>query len=129
MREVDALDGLCARVCDESGTQYRVLNKSKGPAVWGLRAQIDRQMYKAHLQKELLKYQELSVREALVEDLVVEKYRYDHRETRPSRLTRAPSASSNFVNKPNNQPTDTFGATVTDQPTDQSTDTATLWRT
>ena len=75
MREVDALDGLCARVCDESGTQYRVLNKSKGPAVWGLRAQIDRQMYKTRLQKELRKYTNLCVREALVEDLVVGKYR------------------------------------------------------
>jgi len=46
MMEVDALDGVCGRVCDLSGIQYRVLNRSAGPAVWGPRAQIDRNLYK-----------------------------------------------------------------------------------
>lgn len=50
MREVDALDGLCGRVCDRSGVHYKVLNRSKGPAVWGLRAQIDRGLYKENMQ-------------------------------------------------------------------------------
>lgn len=50
VREVDALDGLCARICDQSGVHYKVLNKCKGPAVWGLRAQIDRELYKANMQ-------------------------------------------------------------------------------
>lgn len=50
MREVDALDGLCGRVCDRSGVHYKVLNRCKGPAVWGLRAQIDRRLYKQHMQ-------------------------------------------------------------------------------
>lgn len=50
MREVDALDGLCARICDQSGIHYKVLNRRKGPAVWGLRAQIDRKLYKQNMQ-------------------------------------------------------------------------------
>lgn len=50
MREVDALDGLCSRVCDQSGIHYKVLNRRKGPAVWGLRAQIDRKLYKQNMQ-------------------------------------------------------------------------------
>lgn len=50
MREVDALDGLCSRICDQSGIHYKVLNRRKGPAVWGLRAQIDRKLYKQNMQ-------------------------------------------------------------------------------
>ncbi|XP_025828938.1 protein MTO1 homolog, mitochondrial isoform X2 [Agrilus planipennis] len=73
MREVDALDGVCPRICDLSGIQYKVLNKRKGPAVWGLRAQIDRNLYKNHLQKDLLNnYSNLDILVASVEDLIVE---------------------------------------------------------
>lgn len=50
IREVDALDGLCGRICDQSGVHYKVLNKRKGPAVWGYRAQIDRKLYKENMQ-------------------------------------------------------------------------------
>ncbi len=50
MREIDALDGVCARICDISGVNYRVLNRTRGPAVWGMRAQIDRLLYKKHMQ-------------------------------------------------------------------------------
>ncbi|KAK8392555.1 hypothetical protein O3P69_014747 [Scylla paramamosain] len=71
MREVDALDGLCARVCDISGVHYKVLNKRKGPAVWGLRAQIDRSLYKHHLQRELFTTPNLTITEGTVEDLWV----------------------------------------------------------
>ncbi|XP_074943187.1 5-taurinomethyluridine-[tRNA] synthase subunit MTO1, mitochondrial isoform X2 [Phalacrocorax aristotelis] len=52
MREVDALDGLCGRLCDRAGVHYKVLNRCKGPAVWGLRAQIDRARYKELMQPE-----------------------------------------------------------------------------
>uniref|UniRef100_A0A5S6QTA2 Protein MTO1 homolog, mitochondrial n=1 Tax=Trichuris muris TaxID=70415 RepID=A0A5S6QTA2_TRIMR len=72
MREVDALDGLCSRICDLSGCNYHVLNRSHGPAVWGHRAQIDRKLYKKHMQQELLGTQNLSIEEALVEDLKID---------------------------------------------------------
>uniref|UniRef100_A0A6P8PP12 5-taurinomethyluridine-[tRNA] synthase subunit MTO1, mitochondrial n=1 Tax=Geotrypetes seraphini TaxID=260995 RepID=A0A6P8PP12_GEOSA len=71
MREVDALDGLCARICDKSGIHYKVLNRCKGPAVWGLRAQIDRKLYKREMQKEILSTPNLTVREGSVEDLLI----------------------------------------------------------
>ncbi|XP_062981025.1 protein MTO1 homolog, mitochondrial [Elgaria multicarinata webbii] len=71
VREVDALDGLCARICDQSGVHYKVLNKRKGPAVWGLRAQIDRKLYKKNMQKEILQTPLLTVCEAAVEDLLL----------------------------------------------------------
>ncbi|XP_075686908.1 5-taurinomethyluridine-[tRNA] synthase subunit MTO1, mitochondrial isoform X1 [Rhinoderma darwinii] len=71
MREVDALDGVCARICDLSGIHYKVLNRRKGPAVWGLRAQIDRKLYKQNLQKEILNTPGLTVTEGSVEDLIL----------------------------------------------------------
>lgn len=72
MREVDALDGLCARLCDLSGITYRVLNRSKGAAVWGPRAQIDRKIYKRLMQQEILERTDnLTVEAGAVEDLVV----------------------------------------------------------
>ncbi|XP_014804840.1 PREDICTED: protein MTO1 homolog, mitochondrial isoform X1 [Calidris pugnax] len=71
MREVDALDGLCGRLCDRAGIHYKVLNRAKGPAVWGLRAQIDRQLYRESMQREILNTPLLTVREASVEDLLL----------------------------------------------------------
>nr|CAI5834482.1 unnamed protein product [Callosobruchus analis] len=72
MRETDALDGVCGRICDLSGIQYKILNRRKGPAVWGYRAQIDRDLYKKHMQKELFEdTPNLDVLEAPVEDLIV----------------------------------------------------------
>ena len=50
IKEIDALDGLCARACDLSGVQYKMLNRSKGRAVRGPRAQIDRSLYKKAIQ-------------------------------------------------------------------------------
>lgn len=72
IKEIDALDGLCARACDVSGTQYKVLNKSKGPAVHGPRAQIDRILYKKAIQDNL-KHDcpNLTLEEGSVEDLIV----------------------------------------------------------
>ncbi|CAH1800834.1 unnamed protein product [Owenia fusiformis] len=72
MREVDALDGVCGRICDVSGLQYVMLNKSKGPAVWGPRAQIDRKLYKKFLQAEVFKTDNLTIRAAGVEDLKID---------------------------------------------------------
>ncbi|KAF1403914.1 hypothetical protein FQV23_0013085, partial [Spheniscus humboldti] len=78
VREVDALDGLCGRVCDRSGVHYKVLNRCKGPAVWGLRAQIDRRRYKENVRKEILNTPLLTVHEASVEDLLLTEPEPDH---------------------------------------------------
>ncbi|XP_060562623.1 protein MTO1 homolog, mitochondrial-like [Ruditapes philippinarum] len=72
MREVDALDGLCAVICDKSGLNYKVLNKRKGAAVWGPRAQVDRKLYKQHMQEMVLNMDNLTVKESPVEDLLLE---------------------------------------------------------
>ena len=71
VREIDALDGLMARVIDKAGIQFRLLNSSKGPAVRGPRAQADRVLYKKYMQEELLNIENLAIIEGAVEGLVV----------------------------------------------------------
>ena len=72
VREVDALDGLMGRIADEAGIQFRVLNRSKGPAVRGPRAQQDRALYRAATQAALEAQPNLTIREGTVEDLVLD---------------------------------------------------------
>jgi tRNA uridine 5-carboxymethylaminomethyl modification enzyme len=72
VREIDALDGLMGRVADAAGIQFRVLNRSKGPAVQGPRAQADRKLYRQAMQAAILATPNLEVIEASVEDLIVE---------------------------------------------------------
>ena len=72
VREIDALDGLMARVADRAGIQFRVLNRRKGPAVRGPRAQADRQLYRAAMQSEIAACANLRVVEGDAADLVVE---------------------------------------------------------
>jgi tRNA uridine 5-carboxymethylaminomethyl modification enzyme len=69
VREIDALDGLMGRMADKAGIQFRMLNRSKGPAVRGPRAQIDRKLYRQAMQAELLAYPNLTVIADAVEDL------------------------------------------------------------
>lgn len=73
VREVDALDGVCARCCDVSGLQYKVLNRRKGPAVFGLRAQIDRDLYRTAVQEDLRNTKNLEIIEDSVEDIIYEQ--------------------------------------------------------
>lgn len=73
MREIDALDGLVGRITDKAGVQFRMLNRRKGPAVWGPRAQIDRALYKKHMREEMLSYKGLSVKEGKVADIIVDR--------------------------------------------------------
>ncbi|MEO0448756.1 MAG: tRNA uridine-5-carboxymethylaminomethyl(34) synthesis enzyme MnmG [Pseudomonadota bacterium] len=72
VREIDALDGLMARIADQSGIQFRMLNRSKGPAVWGPRAQIDRKLYREAMQREILNHDNLDVIADGIEDLTTE---------------------------------------------------------
>jgi tRNA uridine 5-carboxymethylaminomethyl modification enzyme len=71
VREIDALDGLMGRIADRSGIQFRMLNRSKGPAVWGPRAQIDRKLYREAMQEEILNHENLTIIQDGVEDLIV----------------------------------------------------------
>jgi tRNA uridine 5-carboxymethylaminomethyl modification enzyme len=72
VREIDALDGLMGRMADIGGIQYKVLNRSKGPAVRGPRAQIDRKLYREAMQAELAQTPNLTIVEAAAEDLIVQ---------------------------------------------------------
>ncbi len=73
VREIDALDGLMGRVIDRAGIQFRMLNRSKGPAVQGPRAQADRKLYRHHMQEAILSQPGLEVIEEPVEDLIIEE--------------------------------------------------------
>ncbi len=75
VREIDALDGLMAKVADRSGIQFRVLNRRKGPAVRGPRAQIDRMLYREAMQKIIGTQANLFVIEGEVDDLVLREGR------------------------------------------------------
>ena len=71
VREIDALDGLMARVIDKAGIQFRMLNSSKGPAVRGPRAQADRELYKKYMLEALQNQPNLEIIEAAVEGLKI----------------------------------------------------------
>src|SRR6202040_2121195 len=75
VREVDALDGLMGRVADAGGIQFRVLNRRKGPAVRGLRAQADRKLYAAAMQQAIRDTANLTVIEGEADELLVSKGR------------------------------------------------------
>jgi tRNA uridine 5-carboxymethylaminomethyl modification enzyme len=72
VREVDALDGLMGRLADEAGIQFRLLNRSRGPAVRGPRAQIDRGLYRSAMRRTLDAEPGLTLAAAAIEDLIVE---------------------------------------------------------
>src|ERR1700693_2488697 len=74
VREIDALDGLMGRVADAGGIQFRVLNRRKGPAVRGPRAQADRRLYAAAMQEALRHTANLTVIAGEVDDLVVAQH-------------------------------------------------------
>src|SRR5512147_718541 len=72
VREIDALDGVMGVAADRAGIQFRVLNRSKGPAVRGPRAQADRKLYRAAMQSLISCTPGLSVVEGEADDLVVD---------------------------------------------------------
>ncbi|MDR0807963.1 MAG: tRNA uridine-5-carboxymethylaminomethyl(34) synthesis enzyme MnmG [Gemmobacter sp.] len=75
VREIDAMDGVMSRVADRAGIQFRLLNRRKGPAVQGPRVQADRALYRAAMQAVLSTWQNLSVVEGEVADLIIESGR------------------------------------------------------
>jgi tRNA uridine 5-carboxymethylaminomethyl modification enzyme len=72
VREIDALDGIMARAIDRGGIQFRMLNRSKGPAVRGPRAQADRKLYREAVQALIAEQEGLTVLAAAVEDLEID---------------------------------------------------------
>ena len=72
LREVDALDGVALKITDKAGIHFKILNASKGAAVHGPRAQIDRSIYLKEMQKTILNYPNLTVLEAEVKDIIIE---------------------------------------------------------
>jgi tRNA uridine 5-carboxymethylaminomethyl modification enzyme len=71
VREIDALDGLMGRVADRAGIQFRLLNRGKGPAVRGPRAQADRALYRRYMQAALAEIADLEIRADAVEDIEI----------------------------------------------------------
>ena len=72
VREIDALGGEMAKVTDKAGIQFRMLNMSKGPAVWSLRAQADRVLYRLSMRNVLESQENLNIKQASVEKIIVE---------------------------------------------------------
>ncbi|KAI0194374.1 glucose inhibited division protein A-domain-containing protein [Xylaria flabelliformis] len=87
LREIDALDGVAGRIIDKSGVQFKTLNRTKGPAVWGPRAQIDRALYQKHMREELQTYPNLSIITGSVSDIVVDGNVTDPNGAAKSRIT------------------------------------------
>ena len=73
VREIDAMDGVMGRVADKAGIQFRLLNRRKGPAVQGPRAQADRKLYRIGMQAEFTRQEGLTVIEGEVVDFLMKK--------------------------------------------------------
>jgi tRNA uridine 5-carboxymethylaminomethyl modification enzyme len=89
VREIDALDGVMGRVADEAGIQFRLLNRSKGPAVRGPRAQADRKLYRQAMQRVLSEQENLEIVEGAAFALIIDNERVVGVRTEDGRELRA----------------------------------------
>ncbi len=71
VKEIDALGGEMAKVTDKAGIQFKVLNKSKGPAVWATRAQADRALYRKYMREALEKQKGLDIKQESIEEILI----------------------------------------------------------
>jgi tRNA uridine 5-carboxymethylaminomethyl modification enzyme len=71
VKEIDALGGEMAKVTDKAGIQFKVLNKSKGPAVWATRAQADRALYRKFMREALEKQKGLDIKQESIEEILI----------------------------------------------------------
>ncbi|KAI6815833.1 glucose-inhibited division protein A subfamily [Hortaea werneckii] len=101
MREIDALDGLVGRITDKAGLQFRVLNRKKGPAVWGPRAQIDRTLYKSNMREEMMQNPGLSVKEGKVADIIVDHSPHATQGGLHGKISGVKLESGEIINTPN----------------------------
>lgn len=88
VKEIDALDGIMPKVIDKAGIHYKMLNETKGPAVWGPRAQADRSLYRSEMFSVLNNYANLTILYDSVEDIVISK----------SKITAVVTHSSGLIN-------------------------------
>src|SRR5713226_2559927 len=101
VREIDALGGIMGRVIDRTGIQFRLLNRSRGPAVQSPRAQADRALYRVEMRRTLEATPNLSLRQGLVVDLIIRNGRICGVELQDSRRIEAKAvvvATGTFLN-------------------------------
>src|SRR2546426_5800910 len=94
VREVDALGGLMGRIIDRTGIQFRLLNRSRGPAVQSPRAQADRSLYRREMRRALEETSNLHLRQGMVVDLVISNGRIGGVEMQDNRR---PSAAAGII--------------------------------
>lgn len=101
VREIDALGGIMGRIIDRTGIQFRLLNRSRGPAVQSPRAQADRALYRTEMRRTLEATPNLHLRQGLVVDLIVQNgriYGVELQDTRRLRASAVVVATGTFLN-------------------------------
>ncbi len=101
VKEIDALGGEMAKATDFSGIQFRILNRSKGPAVWSSRAQVDRKSYNRYMIKTVKGHNDLDILEDIVETLFIKRNKIDRVLTKSGLRIKAPCvvvSSGTFLN-------------------------------
>ena len=125
VREIDALGGIMGRVIDRTGIQFRLLNRSRGPAVQSPRAQADRSLYRTEMRRVLEATPNLHLRQGVVVDLIVENNRVIGVEMQDTRRFAARSvvvATGTFLNGTIHTGRQTFSAQVPGGPGAQPLD-------